>query len=604
MNEVLERLLVTIEGSSELLRQELRKGGTDVDQFARQTDQRLGTVENSWKKVASTMRTALGVFGVGFGATAVLNFAKGAIQAADAVGETARAAGVGAERFQRLQLVFGQNGVEAEEFGSAMRAAHTRLGQFIQTGAGPAAKAIEQLGLKQRIVNGEIRTGEQFFDAVVEALERVDNAAQRGALSAGIFGREIGAKMQATLSQGIDSLNAAADAATGIFTDETVRKADELGDAWDRIAAAAGNWAKSVAVGTAHQLGRNVGIEGLGGETPLERAARLRRSAESDEEFFPNTKDPERIARRARLRAEAAAIEEHERLLNTPFIQGGTRLPPGMRADGKPSESHEGLESDLTVGARRLTSADEVRARRRALGLRELAPDFGLQEIGVRGSAVSSADEIFAQRRGLGIKQMPNWEPLIKKAEEYHKTVEAARDRQQRFADSLAATFESRGVAALLSGKPREAIKGLGQDFAELVIRMTILQPIAERLAATLSGIGLFSGGVGKGSGFFAKLLGFSSGGRPPVGQPSWVGEGGKAELFVPDVPGRIYSHAQSMRMAGAGSGGTAIHVDARGATDPAAVEAAVERGVRAAVSIADARTDARFRAAMRPAIA
>lgn len=44
-------------------------------------------------------------------------------------------------------------------------------------------------------------------------------------------------------------------------------------------------------------------------------------------------------------------------------------------------------------------------------------------------------------------------------------------------------------------------------------------------------------GGGGRGSG-----RGFASGGRPPVGMASWVGEHGK-ELFVPDVPGTILPH-------------------------------------------------------------
>jgi lambda family phage tail tape measure protein len=59
---------------------------------------------------------------------------------------------------------------------------------------------------------------------------------------------------------------------------------------------------------------------------------------------------------------------------------------------------------------------------------------------------------------------------------------------------------------------------------------------------------GLFQSGNG-GSGGFAGLLGglfgFASGGRPPVGRPSIVGENGM-EVFVPDTPGRILSAADT----------------------------------------------------------
>jgi hypothetical protein len=41
-----------------------------------------------------------------------------------------------------------------------------------------------------------------------------------------------------------------------------------------------------------------------------------------------------------------------------------------------------------------------------------------------------------------------------------------------------------------------------------------------------------------------AKMMGFASGGRPPVGRPSIVGERG-AELFVPDSAGKIIPNNQ-----------------------------------------------------------
>ena len=44
---------------------------------------------------------------------------------------------------------------------------------------------------------------------------------------------------------------------------------------------------------------------------------------------------------------------------------------------------------------------------------------------------------------------------------------------------------------------------------------------------------------VGIGAGIVNKIRGFERGGRPPVGQPSIVGEKG-AELFVPDQAGTV----------------------------------------------------------------
>ncbi len=62
---------------------------------------------------------------------------------------------------------------------------------------------------------------------------------------------------------------------------------------------------------------------------------------------------------------------------------------------------------------------------------------------------------------------------------------------------------------------------------------------------------------------------GFATGGRPPLGVPSWIGEAGK-ELWVPDGPGTILPHAMSMNVArlaanGNRRGGDTYHVNVSG---------------------------------------
>jgi hypothetical protein len=72
----------------------------------------------------------------------------------------------------------------------------------------------------------------------------------------------------------------------------------------------------------------------------------------------------------------------------------------------------------------------------------------------------------------------------------------------------------------------------------------------------------------------FGALLHFQGGGDIPTGMPAIVGESGP-ELFVPSTSGRIISN-RTMNMGGTFS--HVVNVDARGAGDPAAVEAAVHR--------------------------
>jgi minor tail protein len=574
--ETLERLLVTIEGSSELLRQELKKAGVDAGSWARDTEQKVGSVDNRLAKLGSTLRSALGALGVGFSVGALVNFTRSAIQAADAVGETARAAGFSAERFQRLQFVFRQNGVAAQEFDSAMRSANTRLGQFITTGAGPAAKAIEELGLKQRIANGEIRTNEQFVEAIIEALGKVKNSAERAALAAAFFGREAGAKLQDTLGRGTEAINAAAEAATGIFTDETVRQADALGDAWERIASAAGNFFKSAAVQGTFDLARLFGIDEAVKqfdllESQLARLEHRRAVAAANERSGLGV-----VRSSASFDAEIAAIKaelEYQRLINTPFIQSRPTVPPETAEQRRQREQLAEL-TGITVTARRISSANDLREQRRRLGLRELnLGSVGLQEITVGAQRAGSADELAARRRAsqdsLGMASTENLDRFVRGMREYGEATEQARERQQRLADAIAASFESRGMEALMNGNIREGIRGFAKDLLELVIRIAILQPLAEKLAATLANIGQGRDKKDGKSGLidiFGSLFsgqGFAGGGRPPVGKASIVGENGP-ELWVPDVPGRIVAAAQTrMAMAGGPAIEQHFHVQA-----------------------------------------
>lgn len=519
----LDSLLVKIDASTELLRRELQKGGVAVDSFARNTDRQLGGMGATFSKLGTHMRAALATFGVGFGLTAIVNFTKGAVRAADAIGESARAAGIGAERFQRLSFVFRQNGVEAGEFEAAMRTANTRLGQFINTGAGPAAKAIEQLGLKQRIANGEIRNNEQFVDAVIGALGKVENSAQRAALAAAFFGREAGAKLQDTIGKGTVALNEAAAAATGVFTDETVRKADELGDAWERIAAAAGNWAKSVAVGTAHDASRAMGIEGISGPTEQEQLDALRRQrGQAPIEGEESLADWSR--RIADIDAQIAAIEA-QIAARSKFTTGG-RFGIGIDNGAGLGQPDDGL--------------DFISGKLNTMPAGMLNFDF----------AAASAESLNSQLQEVSgaLVQMP--EDLQKLSPELNSFIAALNQPLQdlnsdaaQVAESIGQDFKS-AFAGWLTGVDRD-FKDLLKRMAAEMLTSAVFKTLAGTFANSTTGVGKFFGA------FF--------GGARAKGGPMERGKGylineGDPELFWPGMSG-------SMVPVGAGghSGGTVV---------------------------------------------
>lgn len=112
-------------------------------------------------------------------------------------------------------------------------------------------------------------------------------------------------------------------------------------------------------------------------------------------------------------------------------------------------------------------------------------------------------------------------------------------------------TFSSAFERAVISGsKFADVLRSLTQDVAQLILRMTVTEPIARSIQGSFSGFG--SGGFGRGGAGAAGagaegsygFEGFAEGGRPPMGRASIVGERGP-ELFQPDTAGTIIPNNQ-----------------------------------------------------------
>lgn len=563
----IEQLVVQIDASTELLRRELARSESTLSQFSTRTNTSLNKVDAAFSKLGSSAKKVLGVFGIGFGIQGLAQFTANAINAADAIGEASRAAGFGAERFQRLQGVFQKDGIEAEEFGKAMRTLNTRLGIFITTGAGPAEKALDALGLKQRVLKGEISTSEQLFDAVTERLGQVGGAAEQAAVLTALFGREIGSRMANQIRQGLPAMNEAAEAITGVLSDEAVANADKLADAWDRIARSVGSASKEIVIGAGTGLGALFGVDELQGgndiATKLKQAEESLQRLTSNEGMFNNKQEFEQ--RKKQLEEEIALLKkrlDYQKLIWGDGAATGPAVTPEKSAAQKKWEKDMAALEEINVSASRIGGLADMRQQS---GRNLMAPIPGdtLSNIGVQQRYYETAADFFRSSDSAhsveGLEQMnvlAQFEEATRQMDEFAEASEKAKDQQRDLANAIAASFESRGFEALMSGDIGDAVKGFTKDLAELIFKLTVLQPLAQGLSGWLGGIfggvfGLGGASVGAGGG----LSFFSAGGRPPMGRPSVVGERGP-ELFVPDVPGTILSNAKMMSM---NSGGPAV---------------------------------------------
>ena len=106
-------------------------------------------------------------------------------------------------------------------------------------------------------------------------------------------------------------------------------------------------------------------------------------------------------------------------------------------------------------------------------------------------------------------------------------------------------TFVVRSMVDMLIGEAiKNAMKGSLAMFKADSIKKAFIS-LYEGAMKTFASIpfpfnvGAVGGAIAFGTGLINKIRGFEKGGRPPVGQPSIVGEKG-AELFVPDQAGTV----------------------------------------------------------------
>ncbi len=169
-----------------------------IDRAAATTARGIGGLGAEFGK----LRGVLGTVFAGLSVERLARVGAASLQTADDIGAAAAAAGINAERFQSLVFAFEQFDVSATQTADGLRRLGRRFGEFRNSGAGPAAAAIRALGLEQEIASGKIADSEQFLDAVIDRLGRIDDGARVAAFAAQLFGDDAGPQLAVALRQG------------------------------------------------------------------------------------------------------------------------------------------------------------------------------------------------------------------------------------------------------------------------------------------------------------------------------------------------------------------------------------------------------------------
>jgi hypothetical protein len=238
MADDIQKLLVQVDASVELLRRNLIQGEQQVAQFQRRTQANLTLVERHFQKMSagattafSALRTGLAAFGASFGIAALIAAGKSALEYAGHLGELADTLGVTTKDLQEFSFAAGQVGVSQEALENALQKLRITMGQMA-VGAEAPKKALEALrkGLSDQVLAAP-DTGAKFR-LIADAMSKVSDSSKRAAVEVALF-KKAGAGIDNLLSGAQGSLNelsAAAQKLGIVLSDEQIQNADKTAD--------------------------------------------------------------------------------------------------------------------------------------------------------------------------------------------------------------------------------------------------------------------------------------------------------------------------------------------------------------------------------------
>lgn len=603
--EDVRELLIRINASTELLRSNLTAAERAVADFERDTNSKLAKIDKNFGNLGASLERLKNGFAsaTGFVTGFVGALSTGAIIAAgravldfaDNLDAAAEQAGVSVERYQTLKEGLRALEVSGEQTDKVLKVLNDTLGS-VQSGTASKSltEALDRLGVTQDILNGKISDSGELLDAIAKGSDRYATAAQFTSDVVTILGRKIGVDLAAAIKDGGAALRGLEDdmrSAGNVISEEMVKK---LADANEAIDAFKTRSAQTLTIWAGDTLTyfQNV-MDGL---QRLELRYRNFLGADTGDlqsqidSYTRSQATPEGIARqRARVSNAQQQVKNAQGVAD--FIGGGGLIGRGAVGSANRNLQAERDRLDELLSARRDRVIGDLWNNWGSVGADPAPIKLG----GSGGSGTKSKPKKIDEDAQLAIKSVTQLSEELSKLDardfkkplgrpfeeltgvdaekEFRDTmdkIEAEKDqayqkqKQRKEQDFQREVENTRFLTTLFEDGMRGGTRAIWDDFKN--IGLEVLARLAAQFVAANLGGG--SGGFNFGSSLttaVTSVLGFggafASGGNPPVGKASLVGERGP-ELFVPKVPGTIIPN-------GGIGGGTSLNmtINAPGAT-------------------------------------
>lgn len=142
---------------------------------------------------------------------ALFTMAQRAGETADALFDMQDQTGITTDKLQEMRYVADQAGVSQDFYADAVKEV-IKANDRIARGTGPAAEALEAMGIAAKNADGSMRGAEEITDDVIDGLLGIEDASTRAALAEDIFKRK-GEELLPVLGLGADGISAMRNAA-------------------------------------------------------------------------------------------------------------------------------------------------------------------------------------------------------------------------------------------------------------------------------------------------------------------------------------------------------------------------------------------------------
>ena len=212
----------------------LQNAGKEVRGFA---DRTIAAITG----LGSRLTGLLGVAAAGYGVYQLAGAFADAAKQVDELGKAAGRLGVATPELAALKFAAAQSGIEFEALSKFAATASKRVAEFVTTGGGPAAKALEKFNLALTDGAGNILPITKLLPKLAEEINRAGSAGEQINLADSIFGKGAGEGFLTLLKDSgnfMESLALKTEQARRLgilFTDDQAKRLEAMNDAIERI---------------------------------------------------------------------------------------------------------------------------------------------------------------------------------------------------------------------------------------------------------------------------------------------------------------------------------------------------------------------------------